>query len=204
MLTLFLEGSPTAASEQPDGKDADGKFYASAPKQKKTSSTAQENVIKTAKGFRGVRYRWGGTSRSGVDCSGFTTQVFRAHGLRLPRTSVEQARVGKPVKGGLQAGDLVFFRTTRGSRISHVGIYIGNGKFIHASSGGGKVQVNSLREGYYRSRFVTARRVVNSSVGTEAARQAADIMRDPDPVAFAASSQETSPNPVQVRDEVGR
>jgi hypothetical protein len=66
-------------------------------------------------------------------------------------------------RGSLNKGDLVFFKTTRGKRIGHVGIYVGNGKFIHASSGGGKVQVNSLNEGYYNRRFVTARRVAKVS-----------------------------------------
>lgn len=127
------------------------------------STGSGNSVVNKAKSFRGVRYRYGAASRSGTDCSGFTTQVFSAHGVRLPRTSSDQARVGKPVsRGALKEGDLVFFRTTRGRRISHVGIYMGNGKFIHASSGGGRVQVNSLGDGYYSKRFVTARRVTST------------------------------------------
>ena len=117
-------------------------------------------LMKSAASYSGVRYRWGGASRSGTDCSGFTTQVFRSQGVKLPRTSQEQSQVGKQVsKSSLEKGDLVFFRTTRGRRVSHVGIYVGNGKFIHSSSGSGHVQVSSLAEGYYSNRFVGGRRV---------------------------------------------
>jgi len=118
------------------------------------------DLIAQAETFKGVRYSWGSASRSGTDCSGFTTQVFRKAGVKLPRTSQEQSHVGNKVgKGSLSKGDLVFFHTGRGHRVTHVGIYMGAGKFIHASSGGGKVQVNDLSEGYYANRFVTGRRV---------------------------------------------
>lgn len=111
--------------------------------------------------LKGVPYRYGMSSTRGSDCSGFTSLVYRSQGVSLPRTSREQSRVGAKVsKDSLQKGDLVFFKTNRGTRINHVGIYIGDGKFIHASSGGGKVQVNSLNEGYYNRRFAGGRRVV--------------------------------------------
>ncbi|HVL38399.1 MAG TPA: LysM peptidoglycan-binding domain-containing protein, partial [Fimbriimonadaceae bacterium] len=98
-------------------------------------------ILDKAHSFRGIRYRYGGTSRSGFDCSGFTTTVFKSQGVKLPRTSAAQSKVGQPVsKDNLRPGDLVFFRTRGGRSISHVGIYQGNGKFIHASSGGGRVQ----------------------------------------------------------------
>ncbi len=118
------------------------------------------DVIAYAESYRGTPYRWGRNSRSGTDCSGLTLQVMRHEGVRLPRTAAEQARKGEHVgKASLKAGDLVFFRTSGGRRISHVGIYMGNDKFIHASSGGGRVQVNSLSDKYYKRRFATARRV---------------------------------------------
>ena len=118
------------------------------------------DLITRAETFKGVRYSWGSASRSGTDCSGFTTQVFRGEGVKLPRTSQEQATVGNGVsRDKLSKGDLVFFHTGRGHRVTHVGIYMGGGKFIHASSGGGKVQVNDLSEGYYSNRFVTGRRI---------------------------------------------
>jgi len=120
-------------------------------------------LIDKAKSHMGVRYRWGGTSRSGFDCSGFTTSVFRSQGIRLPRTSREQARVGTAVsKSNLKQGDLVFFKTNRGTRINHVGIYIGGGRFIHASSGGGRVKTDSINEGYYQRRYAGARRVTSN------------------------------------------
>ena len=81
--------------------------------------------------------------------------------MTIPRTSISQSQYGLKVdRSSLQAGDLIFFKTTRANRVSHVGIYIGNGKFIHASSGGGKVQVNSLvSDSYYKTRYVGARRM---------------------------------------------
>ncbi len=117
-------------------------------------------MLEFAESMKGVPYRYGAASRSGTDCSGFALQVLRHEGIKMPRTAAEQSTRGQHVGAGdLKPGDLVFFHTSRGSRISHVGIYMGNGKFIHASSGGGKVQVNSLSEGYYHKRFATARRV---------------------------------------------
>lgn len=118
-----------------------------------------DRLLSKAASYQGVRYVWGGMSRSGTDCSGFTSQVYRSQGIKLPRTSGEQSHIGQHVKRGeLQPGDLVFFHTGRGSRINHVGIYMGSNKFIHASSGGHKVRVSSL-SGFYANRFATARRV---------------------------------------------
>ena len=119
------------------------------------------SLIKTACTLLGTRYRWGGTSRGGVDCSGFTTVVFRSHGISLPRTANEQSRVGMAVeRGSWKTGDLIFFRTGRSSRINHVGIYVGNGTFMHASSGGGRVMYSNLKEGYYSQKYASARRIL--------------------------------------------
>lgn len=127
------------------------------------SGSTQNRILSNAQAMRGVRYRYGAASRSATDCSGFTSQIFARSGYRLPRTSAGQSSTGQRVsRSSLQPGDLVFFRTRRGTRVSHVGIYMGKGKFIHASSGGGKVQVNSLSDSYYNNRYVTARRVVRS------------------------------------------
>jgi|688.fasta_scaffold203677_2 cell wall-associated NlpC family hydrolase len=123
------------------------------------ASVSGDALMKTAYGWLGTRYVYGGTSRSGVDCSAFVGAVYRAHGINLPRTSAEQYRRGTPVsRGELRTGDLVFFRTRGGSRVSHVGIYIGDNKFIHASSGGRQVRINALT-GYYSQRYVGAKRI---------------------------------------------
>lgn len=136
--------------------------------------SSQDKILSKAQSMRGVRYRWGASSRSATDCSGFTSQVFRSNGYRIPRTSAEQSRAGAKVdRSSLRPGDLVFFRTRRGTRVSHVGIYTGNGKFIHASSGGGKVQINSLSDGYYNKRYVTARRVVKGGSKKSSSKKAA-------------------------------
>ncbi len=124
------------------------------------ASEKVENVLKSANGMRGTRYNYGSSSRSATDCSGFTLQVFRANGISLPRTARQQVYSGVPVsRGNLQAGDLVFFNT-RGY-VSHVGIYTGNNKFIHASSGAGRV-IESPLTGYYAARYITGRRVIKS------------------------------------------
>ena len=111
--------------------------------------------------LKGTPYVWGGTSsRSGLDCSGFVQKVYRSQGVNLPRTSREQASVGRKVsRDHLRAGDILLFHTGRGSRVTHAAIYVGHNKFIHASSSGGKVQVNSLNESYYSNRLSAARRV---------------------------------------------
>lgn len=110
--------------------------------------------------MKGTPYVWGGTSRSGMDCSGFVKRVYQSQGVTLPRTSREQASVGQKVsRDNLKAGDILLFHTGRGSRVTHAAIYVGKGKFIHSSSSGGRVQVNSLNEPYYDHRLVTARRV---------------------------------------------
>jgi cell wall-associated NlpC family hydrolase/LysM repeat protein len=126
------------------------------------SSKGNGGLIEKAQSFLGVRYRYGAASRSATDCSGFTSQVFKSQGVKLPRTAAQQSKKGQKVnKSELKPGDLVFFNT-RGSRVSHVGIYKGNGKFIHASSGRGKVMESNLNEGYYQRRFAGARRVIAS------------------------------------------
>jgi len=119
-----------------------------------------EAIVRTASRYQGVRYRWGGSSRSGFDCSGFTRYIYRHKaGIDLPHSASAQFRQGTPVsREDLRPGDLVFFQTYRRGA-SHVGIYIGNGKFIHASSARGRVRVDSLDEGYYRQRYLGARRI---------------------------------------------
>jgi peptidoglycan DL-endopeptidase LytE len=121
-------------------------------------------LLKTkAFGFLGTRYRFGGSSRNGLDCSAFVQKVFNEMEVSLPRTAREQFERGEIVnRGDMQKGDLVFFRTYA-SFPSHVGIYLGGNRMIHASSRDRRVVISSFDTPYYRSRFLGAKRVVKIS-----------------------------------------
>ncbi len=123
-----------------------------------TSSKASA-VIATAKTYMGVPYVWGGASPSGFDCSGFTQYVLKKNGVSIPRVTSDQYKAGVAVsKSNLKVGDLVFFTTYKAGP-SHVGFYMGDGKFIHASSSKG-VTISSMDSSYYSSRYIGARRVL--------------------------------------------
>ncbi|MFZ5565019.1 MAG: C40 family peptidase, partial [Thermodesulfobacteriota bacterium] len=117
----------------------------------------REEIIKTARSFIGLPYLWGGTSAdTGFDCSGLAMAVYRLNGLDLPRSSAEQYEKGEPVsRGDLEKGDLVFF--SAGGKINHVGIYVGEGRFIHAPGRGKTVRYDSLDLSYFRNGFRGAR-----------------------------------------------
>jgi cell wall-associated NlpC family hydrolase len=109
----------------------------------------------------GLDYRYGGSSHAtGFDCSGLVAHVYhKAWGIRMPRTSAEQSRAGVPVGlAELQAGDLVFYNTLD-RPFSHVGIYVGDGRFVHAPKSGARVRVESVKSVYWMQRFNGARRV---------------------------------------------
>jgi cell wall-associated NlpC family hydrolase len=130
-----------------------------------TASSKASQLVTLAKTYLGTRYRYGGASPSGFDCSGFTYYLFKTSaGVTLPRTATGQYNAGytKVSKANLQVGDLVFFsRTSGGSSIGHVGIYIGDGKFIHSSSpSSGGVIISALSEAYYSARYYGAVRVL--------------------------------------------
>ena len=115
-------------------------------------------ITRTAMRYLGVPYMWGGTSYAGVDCSGFVQAVFAKNGITLPRMADEQYSIGHRIAMGLlMPGDLVFFETYT-SGASHVGIYLGKGRFIHASTRG--VVIDALAMDYYASRYIGARRLV--------------------------------------------
>ena len=129
------------------------------PRRPAVSPGRATQLIQTALSCRGLRYRYGGTSRGGFDCSGFTRYVFAKYGISLPHSSKAQARMGTHVsRKDLQPGDLVFFHTFRRG-ISHVGIYVGDGKFVHAARRGRGVRTDWLNSGYYSHRYRGARRV---------------------------------------------
>ena len=116
-------------------------------------------AARTAERFVGIPYRWGGdTVVEGMDCSGFVRAVFNLCGVNIPRTSREQYHVGEVVaKDDLQDGDLVFFGTSAES-ITHVGIYVGDGRFVHAPRRGDDIKISSLAESYFEKKFVGAKR----------------------------------------------
>lgn len=125
--------------------------------QKQVSRSNNSTLVEHALSLQGTPYRFGGTTRNGFDCSGYSQYVFRGSDIYLPRTAADQFRVGTSVsKGELQAGDLVFF-STYGPGATHVGIYVGGGRFVSAANSG--VSVSSLNSGYYASRYIGARRV---------------------------------------------
>jgi len=125
-------------------------------------------IERNAKSFLGTPYVWGATGPSKFDCSGFTQWVFRDAGINIPRISREQAKVGEYVRyENLQRGDMVFFDTKkhRTGKVCHVGIYLGNGDFIHASSSGKKVVIFNFNDkSFYKKRFLWGRRVTNNNL----------------------------------------
>jgi len=163
----------TAETQTPSAKDkpAEVPAKASAKAQMVAAFEAMANqpMAPHPPGFRaaqialdyiGVKYRWGGMSvEKGMDCSGFVKTVYALCGINLPRTSAEQYHRGKPVKSDeLAVGDMVFFGTKK--RVNHVGIYIGDGKIIHAPRSKKTIRISSMQEGYLRKKFMGARRLL--------------------------------------------
>ena len=118
----------------------------------------REELVRAARSFLGVPYLWGGASgETGFDCSGLTMTIYQLNGLDLPRTSREQFVTGNPVPGASpEKGDLLFFARD-GQKVSHVGIYVGGGRFIHAPGRGKRIQTDSLEKGYFSRKYIGAR-----------------------------------------------
>jgi cell wall-associated NlpC family hydrolase len=133
--------------------------YAGLTYKETDKDSLRKGIVLSAKSFLGVPYQWGGVSEeSGFDCSGLTMAVYRLNGFALPRTSGKQWTAGNPVRlNQMSEGDLVFFSTKKKGAISHVGIYVGRGQFIHAPGEGKKIQMESLSADYYKNRFIGAR-----------------------------------------------
>ncbi|MWV47623.1 NlpC/P60 family protein [Paenibacillus sp. HJL G12] len=137
------------------------------------SAFADSKMDKVIDDVIGTKYRTGGITTNGFDCSGFTMYVFKHLGINLPHQSGSQFSMGTSVsRSDLRAGDLVFFNTS-GSGVSHVGIYVGDGKFAHASTSRGVV-VSSLSESYYVNRYVGAKRVMSTDAYQTAAVDSED------------------------------
>jgi cell wall-associated NlpC family hydrolase len=133
--------------------------YAVSKRRRLGRTSLRDDLVETAESFIGLPYRWGGSSpKYGFDCSGLTMAVYQLNGLKLPRSSREQYGTGIPVKKPrLKKGDLVFFSTLKSKRISHVGIYKGGKKFIHAPGRGKTIRVDSLKNKYFNARYMGAR-----------------------------------------------
>ncbi|MCP9339225.1 C40 family peptidase [Stutzerimonas xanthomarina] len=127
---------------------------------------AAEDVLFTALGLVGTPYRYGGnTPQGGFDCSGLITYVYRgAAGVALPRTTraMNAMRGATISRDALKAGDLLFFATSGGRRVSHAAIYVGEGRFVHAPSTGGTVRLDSLSNSYWQKSYLSAKRVLDS------------------------------------------
>lgn len=165
-LTLALSGAQIAFAEETALQVAAGAELSAID----DYGSAAEQLVDQALEYLGVRYRFGGTSpETGLDCSGLVLNVFRnAIGFDLPRTAAEMSRMGDKIgRKDLKPGDLVFFNTMRRT-FSHVGIYLGDGKFVHAPSSGGKVRIEAISSSYWSKRFNGARRLVDESSDTTA------------------------------------
>ena len=130
------------------------------------SEIDKQKLLEDAKYFKGGKYVWGGTTPEGFDCSGYVQYLYRKHNINLPRTAWAQSKKGQIVeKHNLQKGDLLFFLTDkkRGIPITHVGIYIGDGNFIHAASKKKGIIISPLTHGNYAETFVSARRVTQKT-----------------------------------------
>ncbi|MHB8772094.1 MAG: C40 family peptidase [Syntrophales bacterium] len=132
--------------------------YAVARREERGEAYLREELVRTAQSFLGVPYLWGGASaETGFDCSGLTMTVYQLNGLDIPRTSGEQFSSGTPVgRASLEKGDLLFFAKT-GTAVSHVGVYAGDGQFIHSPGKGKRIRRDSLSQAYYRRTFLGAR-----------------------------------------------
>lgn len=161
VLGLLLNFGARADETAVPAQHEAGNFVGRVVDQASASVASVESALEKALDLIGIRYRRGGTSPdTGFDCSGFVSHVFKEGlGLYLPHNAKQIAKSGEVVaKSELQPGDLVFFNTMRRA-FSHVGIYLGDNKFVHSPRAGGKVRVEDMTESYWRKRFNGARRV---------------------------------------------
>lgn len=153
------------ASVKENGLNANTNSKTTTQQQSTYCNTTIGSITQNAKQFKGGKYVWGGTRPAGFDCSGYVQYIYNKHGINLPRTAFAQSKVGQYInKNNLRAGDLLFFLTdkSRGLPVTHVGIYLGNGEFIHAASKDKGIIVSPLNYGSYANIFVGAKRVLPS------------------------------------------
>ena len=151
--------APRYTSEPPGGRTVVEELRA---RQRALRNSSPRRLLEVADGYLGIPYKWGGTTRRGMDCSAMARAIVReAYGIELPRTSKQMFVVGSPIanRDDLRPGDLLFFRiAASGPGISHVGVYVGDDRFIHASLSRGGV-IDSLNQPYFGSRYAGARRL---------------------------------------------
>ena len=166
LFVTSLHAMPGNSVDEIGKPTGDKSFLTQVGQVRQTVSNKASELVGNAMGFLGTAYRRGGSSvETGFDCSGFVRAVYeQSIGLILPRRAEQQAAATENVdKKDLQPGDLVFFNTMRRA-FSHVGIYVGDGKFIHSPKPGAQVRVESMSLSYWRGRFDGARRVAGKSV----------------------------------------
>jgi cell wall-associated NlpC family hydrolase len=166
VMAASLVGSPSVYALDVIGELAARADEPAPPSRLKQFTHRASDLAMSAIGMLGIHYKMGGTNpESGLDCSGLVRYVFKqAWGRDLPRTAVEISQVGADVApGDLKAGDLVFYNTLRRG-FSHVGIYLGDNKFIHSPAAGGQVRIESMDVGYWKNRFNGARRISEPQV----------------------------------------
>ena len=165
LCTFTVHAAPANSSDEIDRLLADRGLLTKIEHVRQNVGLKASELVVNAMGFLGVPYKWGGTDAdTGFDCSGFVVSVYQQTiGLLLPRKAEQQAAATQKIEQtDLQPGDLVFFNTMRRA-FSHVGIYVGNGKFIHAPRAGAEVRVESMGGSYWQRRFDGARRVMGSN-----------------------------------------
>lgn len=158
LFSVLLVPTVVLAQEGPLARNTDSPRF--------TIEARRDSVVALARQQLGRRYVFGGTSPRGFDCSGFTQYLARAFGVDLPRTAAQQARVGQEIprdRSLLRPGDLLTFG--RGSRVTHIGVYVGNGRYVHASSGRGQITESSLDRP--QSALVRAWMGVRRVIGTD-------------------------------------
>jgi cell wall-associated NlpC family hydrolase len=192
LLLALLAGATTAMASGASAQDSLGRSFADAAATtvKDAAETAfhsAQDLTSAALGLIGIRYKWGGnTPATGLDCSGLVRYVFQqVTGVTLPRTARDMSHLGTQVAlADLQPGDLVFFDTRR-TAFSHVGIYLGGNRFVHAPRRGREVEVATLDSGFWQQRFNGARRMIGVLPGLLPAiiAEAAAAPLPPDPPA---------------------